>query len=243
MPVKASHTSYIFPPRPTDAIPKEDTDTWGRLGWVAQYKFNDARCLIKYTPDGAIELWGRHAEKFRNYHTPDFLRDELATLRDRLGLQTNEYSLLDGGLLDFKHESIRDTIVIWDILVQNGQHLLGTEYITRYKTLIDAQCEWAGNPPHLWMYHPPHGKHPDINFGRACSEHIFIPENWAYKDWPTLWDTVDMVNTPYFAVGKGPVLEGMVIKDPKGTLQRGWQEKNNGDWMTRSRVTTGRHKF
>jgi|CXWL01.1.fsa_nt_gi hypothetical protein len=237
MPVKASHTSYIFPPRPTDAIPREDTDTWGKLGWYAQYKYNDARTLIKYLPNGTIELWGRHGEKFRNYKAPDFIITELTDLRNRLGLDAHEYHLLDGGLLDFKHEAIRDTIAIWDILVQNGEHQLGTEYDTRYKTLYEG----VQNTP--WFYIPPHGKHEPIQLGSKFTEHLFIPDNWQHRDWPTLWTNVDKINAPYLAVGKGPVIEGMVIKDPHGLLERGWKEKNNGDWMTRSRVTTGRHKF
>lgn len=238
MTVKTSPTTYIFPPRPTDAIPREDTDTWGRLGWLAQYKYNDARCLIKYLPTGEIELWGRKGERFRNYKTPDFLISELQTLQEQLNLNQGEYHLLDGGLLDFKHESIRDTIVIWDILVQNGEHLLGTEYIDRYNILLTAAFT-----DYPWYYEPPHNKHEPTKFGLKYNTHLFLPENWPHKTWPKLWQTVDKVNTPYLTAGKGPVLEGMVIKDPHGRLERGWKEKNNGDWMTRSRITTGRHKF
>ena len=54
---------------------------------------------------------------------------------------------------------------------------------------------------------------------------------------------IQKINQPFDQAGIGPLLEGLVFKDPNGRLQMGWQEKNNSDWMARSRVTTGRHAF
>jgi hypothetical protein len=231
--------SYIYPPRPRTAIPRTDMDMFGEAGWIAQLKYNGARCLIKYLPGGKIELWGRHAERFKNYTPPDWLINQLRDLQTALGLSTTEWSLLDGELLDFKHEAIRDTIAIFDILVENGAYLVGTQYYARYKQLYDI----TNVKP--WMYHPPHKKHEPLQFGFQFSPNLLVPGSFPYGPgvWEGCWKLVDYVNAPYLAAGKGPLLEGLVAKDPHGELTRAWGEQNNSEWMVRSRVTTGRHAF
>jgi hypothetical protein len=231
---------YIYPPRPNTAIPRDQLEMFGEMGWIAQLKYNDSRALIKYLPDGNIELWNRHAEKFRSYTAPDWLLNELRDLQTALGLSTSEWSLLDGGLLNSKHEAIRDTLAIWDILVKNGEYLVGTTYGERYEQL---NALTVGQPP--WYYHPLHKKHEPVVFGHTINHHLFVPGNFPYAEgcWDGLWKLVETVNAPYIAVGKGPLLEGLVAKDLQGELSRAFREQNNGDWMTRSRVTTGRHAF
>jgi hypothetical protein len=38
-------------------------------------------------------------------------------------------------------------------------------------------------------------------------------------------------------------LEGLMLKDFGGLLERAWSERNNSGWLVRSRVSTGRHMF
>lgn len=232
---------YIYPPRAQNAIPRADTEIFSDLGWIAQFKYNDSRCIIKYCPDGTVELWNRHAERFRTYHLPDHLREQLQTLRALLGLNPHKTSMLDGGLLDQKHQAIKDTIVIWDILVRDDQHLIGTTYSDRYDQLLPH----ADQP---WVYE--HSKHAPINFGNSFTQDTFIPISWEAPLWPEVWNTVETVNAPW-TIGKPndpdyqikPVLEGLFFKDPNGTLEMGYREKNNDSWQIRSRVHTGRHRF
>lgn len=241
--MKIKSTRYIYPPRPQSAIPREAANQYADYGWIAQLKYNDARALVKYLPsptgnanDVPVELWGRHGEKFRNYTTPEHLITELREVHKKLGLNPNEWSLLDGGLLDFKHEAIRDTIIIWDILVKDGDHLTGTTYQSRYDII-------AAITNGDWYYHPPHGKHEPLNLGRRITDNIFMPINWPADTWDEAWDLVTRANAPYIEKGKGPVLEGLVFKDSEGILENAWKEQNNSAWLGRSRVTTGRHAF
>lgn len=238
---------YIFPPRSTDAIPLAEAKIFATLGWVAQLKYNDGRTLIKYLPGSKVELWNRHGERFRTYQAPDWLQDQLIETHTKLGLDKNTWSLLDGGLLDQKHQAIKDTIVIWDILVQNGKHLLGSKYKDRYDFLKGNLTN--GDP---WYYQPPHKKHEPQDFGLKVHDNILLPRNHSgEQEWQDLWDGIlTTVNTPY-QIGKPgdknydlkPVIEGLVFKDPNGELERGFKEKNNSGWMIRSRVETGRHRF
>lgn len=231
--LKVHPTQYIYPPRPADAIPRDQTDILGELGWLAQFKYNDSRCLVKYLPNGTIELWNRHGERFRNYTAPDWLLDELHQAREMLELPLG-FHLFDGGLLDSKHKAIKDTIVIWDILVRNGEHLLDTTYADRYASLaLDGMKPWVFSHE---QYSAP------VKFGLSYTSRIFLPENHTHDKWPELWQLVEKVNAPWNDTA-GPLLEGLVFKDPQGRLGMGYREKNNSGWLMRSRVKTGRHDF
>lgn len=241
---------YIFPPRSTDAIPLADAKIFATLGWIAQIKYNDGRALIKYAPGKPPELWNRHGERFRTYTAPNWLLTELEHVAKLLNLDPDQWTLLDGGLLDQKHQAIKDTIVIWDILVMNGKHLLGSTYQDRYDFLIGNLC---GENPEPWMYSPPHKKHEPLDMGLQVTNNILMPRNIAPnpETWQKTWDTlITTANAPY-QVGKPgdknydlkPVIEGLVFKNPLGQLERGFKEKNNSQWMIRSRVETGRHRF
>ena len=240
--MQVQHDQYIFPPRSKDAIPRADTEIFGMLGWIAQPKYNDSHALIKYCPDGSIELWNRHAERFRTYHAPAHLIEELQTIGHRLKIKPGTVTILDGGILDQKHVAIKDTIALWDILVYNDQHLTGTTYIDRYNQIIEAATR------NYWTYENP--GHGPIQFGFKFTDNILIPLNWESCEWDNLWDIVNTVNAPYTIGTPGspdydckPILEGLVFKDPNGVLELGFKEHNNDSWMMRSRVMTGRHRF
>ena len=234
MQLKVDTTQYIFPPRPQTAMPFDDCCFFTEVGWGWQYKINDSRCLIKYLPDGNVELWNRHAERFRSYHCPDWLEDQLCLVRDHLGLSSTELHLLDGGLYDQKHAAIKDTICIWDILVRDGKHLLGTTYMERFEAVA------VGTIPYNFShdsYESP------IKFGMSYSDapNVFHLE-WNPNGTPqAAWDAVHAVNTPFGETS--PLLEGMVFKNPEGRLEMGMREKNNEGWLCRTRVKTGRHPF
>ena len=219
---------YIYPPRPKTSLPYGEAAFFKDLGWVAQYKYNGSRCMVKHLPNGKIELWNRHAEKFRTYNPPTWLQDQIRSSLYKLGLNPTGYHLLDGELLDQKHTAIKDTVVIWDILVRDGQHLLGTTYGERHSTLYDVISQ-----EERWL-------HKAHDFGIRLSDNVLFATNLGASLWDDAWDTVLEVNKPY---GDKPLLEGLVIKDPNGALERGWRESNNGGWLVRCRVKTGRHNF
>lgn len=229
--MKVKPEQYIYPPRPDQAIPRDQTEFLGEMGWLAQLKYNDSRCLVKFLPDGDTELWNRHGERFRDYTCPDWLKDQLQTLRAELGLSADGYHLLDGGLLDKKHRSIKDTLVIWDILVKDSEHLLGTTYQDRYNSIATADVPWHWESYKL-----------GLTWDKQTTPNILIPEIWPHQTWPDLWDMIYEINKPFENIC-GPLIEGLVFKNPLGELGMGFTEKNNSSWVMRSRVATGRHAF
>jgi len=232
--LKVKTTTYIYPPRPNTAVPFKEAAFFAEIGWQWQYKINDTRCMIKYTPE-KIELWNRHAEQMRSYHCPDWLRDQLLIVREHLQLNPNKISILDGGLYDQKHAAIKDTICIWDILVRDDEQLLGTTYTERYNQIA------KGTTPYNYS-HPTYKK--PIQFGKAYTPETTNVFHLLNNPQPTpqqTWDQVQQVNKPF--APNSPLLEGMVFKDPQGILEMGLRPKNNHDWQCRCRVKTGRHNF
>ncbi len=234
MQLKVETDQYIFPPRPKSAMPFDDCCFFAEVGWNWQYKINDSRCLIKYLPDGTVELWNRHAERFRSYTCPDWLESQLLATRDHLELASSELHILDGGLYDQKHAAVKDTICIWDILVKNGMHLLGTTYQERFNQIAKGTSPW--NYSHE-SYNSP------IQFGRnyPSTPNVFHLEMNPGGSPQAAWDIVHEVNAPFDE--NSPLLEGMVFKNPNGKLEMGMREKNNETWLCRTRVKTGRHPF
>jgi hypothetical protein len=234
---KVKPDQYFYPPRSQDAVPRADTEMFKDFGFVAQLKYNDSHALVKYCVDGTIELWNRHAERFRTYTAPDYLLAELHEIGQRLGHKPGTVTILDGGLLDQKHRSIKNTIVVWDILVLNDEYLIGTTLDERYNKLF-AQATLMP-----WT-------HKGHQFGLKFTENVFLPQNWTPDKWDACWDLVHLVNAPYTIGEPGdpnyeikPLLEGLVYKQSSGVLELGLKEKNNSTWIMRSRVKTGRHDF
>jgi len=217
-------TQYIWPPRPKMTIPITEAQYFTQNGWKYQYKLNDSRCLIKILPNGEIELWNRHAERFRTYTPPPELIHQLQQLPNILDLDSGKLHLIDGGLLHQKHHAIKNTIGIWDILVKNNTHLLGISYQERHETISQ------GTTPYT---------HDGIPIGLHLTQDIFHLTNNPEETTEKAWSTLQQINAPY----KQPLIEGIVLKDPQAPLEMGLKENNNGDWMCRSRVKTNRHRF
>ena len=225
---------YIYPPRPAKAaIPFEASEVYSRYGWKAQLKFSDKRCVICIDKSG-VELFTRH-DSIHSYTPPPHFIEEIRYIAESvLGLE-KDWSLLDGGLLDGKNKLFSDTLVIWDILVREGEWLLGSTYGERYEWLLSR----SGTESFVLEVG---GK--AVDFGIRLSKNIFIPRQSA--EFTELWEQVQRANQLAGWSGPGdgePLLEGIVYKDNSGTLEPGLREENNTSWCSRTRVRTGRHVF
>lgn len=215
---------YIFPPRTLTSFPKESQKMIQTDPWIAQYKFNDTRCIITYTEtETEAALWSRHAERIKNYTPPQGIKDQLNQLHKLLGNNTPLY--IDGGILHNKHQAIKNTIIIWDILV-NIHHQTGTTYQTRYNQLANITTD---QPYYI----------KGIHVGTHILPNIILPINIPPTDWDTAWEGVYHINKDYTQ----PLIEGLVYKNTSGILKQGLKPDNNTEWSYKSRVPTKRHKI
>lgn len=224
---------YIYPPRPMkEAVPFDSVDMYKRSGWIAQTKFNDLRTVFSIENSQA-KIFNRHHGPHKTYTLSDALRAEIVEAAEKFGLDLDKWNYLDGGLLHGKHKIMKDTLVIWDILVRDNDWLLNTTYKERYDSLV------VTSDPFIV----------DVNgtkfdFGIKVTENIFVPHLWdSYQE---AWDFVKIVNEAAgWVEGEGGecLLEGIVVKDPNGRLKPAVRENNNADWQSRCRIRTGRHLF
>lgn len=232
--------TYIYPPRATTAIQRSALATLTATtmaNWIAQLKYNDTHIMLDYIGPNLHTIWDRHGK--HPVYDPRPLHRDLAALGQLLlGAYGPGRHLLDGGLLHSKHSAIKDTIVLWDVLVKNDNRLTGTTYTHRYELLASlARIDPITATPSPYQF----AKYP---IGIHITDNVFLPKSYALdpaetEPWQGLWDLVAAINRPY----QNPLLEGIMLKNPRGVLKYGLREINNNDWLTRSRVHTGRHRF
>lgn len=248
----ASKERYLFPPRAELCVPWEGIGPYRNAGYCGQYKFNDSRCLA-WLRDGSwdVELWNRHKGRLK-YVVPEFMGAGLQYLASSLGFEPGKWCAFDGGLLFNKHKLIRDVLVIWDILAINGKSAFDTVYPDRYMQLFQMLAVSGPKP----VFINSHGISYDENKGVLVGFElvaglndmpgIILPVNINYQDYDSAWDNVNNLNAAVYRDNKDidqPILEGVVFKSLSHKLELMNTEKNNGDFMARSRVVTRRHKF
>lgn len=226
--------SYIFPPRPAkNPIPIAQIGIYSKLGWVAQLKYNGKRTEISLDGDETI-FHTRHKSVHASNVVPSYIVQEMAEVRQRLGLSADAWQYFDGETLVHKNKWLGGFVVLWDLLVANGDWRLGTKYSARYEQLAAI----AIGPFEVVIG----GQKFDI--GLKLTEHIFVPH--LFTDLNAAWEFTQKVNAAAgWKEGPGagePVLEGLVAKDMNGTLEPGFREENNTTWSVRCRVRTGRHR-
>lgn len=199
---------FIFPPRPCDGSIQYGEDTYQsyktKPGYIAQLKLNGQRNLIYIFPDGHIEMWNRHGEKHRSYTPPKWMLDQItASFR----IEPGKFTVLDGELLNNKDSTIKDTLCIWDILVYNGEYLIGTTYGERYNLLLNISAKYA-----------------DGDYAYEITNKLWVARNILPEMWDNEW-----------AKTKTSYVEGFVLKRLDGKLEMGLKKCNNGSWLVRCR--------
>ena len=198
----------IYPPRAEVTLNPARLAHDGR-GYIGQFKYNDVRTLIFFFPEGRIELLTRKREPHRGYHMSEGMRRALLGL----GLSRERSHVIDGGIL--KNLSVKGErpIVIWDILVHDDDYLLGTTYEERYG-LLRRIC---GNPSRA-----------ERVTGREVGLQV-TPQLWLAPVFKSHFEEKFQQARP------ADYLEGLMLKDPRGKLERGLLPRNNVGWQLKVR--------
>lgn len=221
---------YIYPPRAVNAVPPMEHGFLGE-GWIAQYKFNDSHALLQYLGPNEYVIWDRHGKRLQ-FHPSSELDEQLKRLYQDFELRGECW--LDGGVLDSRHPSVKDVVVIWDLLAEDGKQLLDVPYRDRYDRLFG----FVSSAVEFEML----GESVGLQYGSK----VLLPRCFGRDDWAGMWDVVHRVNErcPLNARGEqSPLLEGLMFKLSDHRLKPAFGQKNNVDFMIRSRVATRRHAF
>lgn len=207
----------MYPPRPNIAIPPATLNKY--KGWWAQRKWNGTRNMIFVLPDGTFELWNRHRNPHKQYKLTPSMRSSIQELISKL--KTGVFHVFDSELMDSKTKKIKDRIVLYDVLVHDGQYLIGTTYKERYEKLTHI----LGDPRE-------HESDTGLKLAIKYNKNLWLSEVFT--------ESIDDRFTEALGVDE---IEGLVLKDPKGKLDFGVREDNNGFWMIRVRKPHKNYEF
>lgn len=197
----------IYPPHP--AMTWKPEALHAMPGYQAQLKYDDWRILIYFFPDGKIRFYNRRKAPLHRYRPPAALMKQLRKLRFPKG----GFHILDGGLMHYRTKRVKNTVVLWDILVQSGEFLVGTTYRERY-ALLRKICR--GPKKNVIL--------DSLPVGLKIGTRLWLAPLFS-KNFKKLFERASPL----------PEIEGIVLKKMSAPLQRSHRMEGNAPWMIRVR--------
>ncbi len=111
--------TYLFPPRPDQAISPDSLPMLEQRGFIAQIKKNGTCNVIAVSPEGEITVKSRHGDDHKAW-VPQ--REKLSAFT---ALKGRGWYVFVAELLHSKVTGIRDINYVHDVLVADGKYLLG----------------------------------------------------------------------------------------------------------------------
>lgn len=208
---------YLWPPRPEQAQAATLLHTYEREGWWAQAKLN-GQCLplaigprIGNIPRQVLART-RHGDVESSKWTPGARIDALAA-----SLPGDGWYVLVGEAL--YTNGLRDTLYLHDVLVDDGDYLVGVTMADRQERLADL-LGWPFVGPFVVGEVSGPWSHAEIMPGIWLARNHLTGFRW-------LWD-----HRPFLHV------EGLVLKDPNAPLRLCASEKANSAGLAKCRYTT-----
>lgn len=122
--------SYICPPRTENAIPSMMLTGFEKRGWIAQVKKNGTNSVIFVSPEREVFAKGRHDNDHKQWEFTDETRAIFTKLPGK------GWYVFNAELLHSKTRTVKNTNYLFDVLVANGEHLIGKTYLQRYDMLL-----------------------------------------------------------------------------------------------------------
>lgn len=188
---------YIFPPRPKNAIPVDELDFWDNNTLLSQPKLNGSNSLI-FTNGEKVIVMNRHNQTLTNVRVTT---DEIKSIYKGNG----EWMVLNAEYMnksqnDETGRPFNHKFVIFDILVLEGNYLVGTTFEQRVAILNDLYGQVDCEKEHLY----------------GISENIYRVKSYN-------GGFLDLYND----LIKIDMYEGLVMKRKNAKLELGTNEMNN----------------
>jgi hypothetical protein len=218
--MKYSKFMYLYPPRPVQTIHPSELNKYDDGTFIAQPKYNGTCCLVFISETDLIVMNRHRGTIFSDYKNIDF----------RGMYRGKGWMVVCGEFLN-KNKKGEDgnpfnlKFIIWDILVYNGEYLIGSTFGDRIKLIEDlypcSKMRVSGSKlehfEHLCM---------------TNHKNIFIAPTYN-RNFQVLYNSI--VDTDLY--------EGLVLKRADAKLTYGLSEKNNNGWQIKCRKPTKSYKF
>ena len=144
---KYTNYRYIYPPRPRNAIQDSELEFWDNGSLVAQPKLNGSNTTI-YTNGVKHIVMNRHGQRLTNFQLTD---NEIKDIYRGTG----EWMVINGEYMnksqnDETGRPFNHKFVIFDILVLEGNYLVGTTFEQRVAILNDLYGQVDCEKEHLY---------------------------------------------------------------------------------------------
>ena len=201
---------FLWPPRPERAAPPQLMGFYQRRGWTAQVKKNGT-CTVIFARGDTVIFKTRHNDDHKAW-SPQPSHFAFFAGRD-------DWNVYVAELLHSKGPLVKNHLYLFDILVSDGQELIGTTLPDRQQILRDR-------------FPSPMA---DIVGSRAGLGARMIEQDVSQAapiaDPSTLWPML------------GALDEGFVFKDPTAKLAACVVPTSNGAWQTKIRRPHTNYSF
>jgi hypothetical protein len=205
--------SYIYPPRPANAIPIDNLPEYDNGSFLAQPKLNGSNCVF-FMNETQLFVMNRHAQRLTNFRIPT---DEIRSLYSGSGWMVLNGEYLNKSKNDEAGQVFNHKLVIFDLLVYNSEYLVGSTFSDRVEMLDNLFSTKQYEKEYLY----------------AISENVFRVKSYD-QEFDTLFENITR---------RGTLIEGVVMKRKKARLEIGNSPNNNSKSQVKCRVATKNYKF
>ncbi len=210
--MKYNSYRYLYPPRPQNAVPSTDLNYYDDGTFIGQCKLNGSNATI-YTNGVKVIIMNRHGDRLTRFEIKD---DEILSLYKGTG----GWTVLNG---EYMNKSKRDEnsvfnhkFVIFDILVNDGDYLIGKTFQQRVELLDEMFEKVECKKDYLW----------------GISDNVYRVKSYE-NNFSMLFDTLTPID----------LIEGLVLKRKNARLEIGNTELNNTKSQVKARKSTLNYKF
>ena len=197
--------AFLFPPRPENAMTSTMIPSYEKQGFSGQFKMNGTCSLIGVSPTGVVHTLTRHNTPHKMWRLTDRTRG-IADFCKR-----GSWTVFLAEVLNDKTPHIKDTIYLFDVIVQDSCHLVGVPYQDRLDFLAESFPVMEDTEP---------------------SHIVAAPGIWLAKTYEKgLYDLYQSIH----AAGNR-AHEGLVLKNTSAPLDLTFKAHNNQGWQVKVRV-------
>ncbi len=207
-----NHYHYIYPPRPKNPIPSSELESYDNGTLLGQPKMDGSNSVISLNTS-KIHLMNRHDQPLTGVQ----ITNEIKSLYKGDG----GWTVLNGEYLnknkkDENNQPFNHKLVLFDILVYNGEYLVGKSFKERLD-LMD-QLFGVNNSEKSYLY--------------SVSENVYRVKTYD-SGFFSLYNSLTQIQ----------VIEGLVLKRKNAKLEIGNTENNNTRSQIKCRRVTKNYKY
>lgn len=211
--MKYNSYRYLYPPRPQNAVPSTDLGYYDDGTFLGQPKLNGSNCVI-FTDGVKVFKMNRHNDRLTRFEIKD---EEILALYQGTG----GWTVLNGEYLnknksDETRKSFNHKFVIFDILVNDGDYLIGKTFEQRIKLLDEMFGQNECEKDYLF----------------SISDNVYRVKSYE-NNFNGLFDKLTPID----------LIEGLVLKRKNARLEMGNTELNNTKSQIKARKPTLNYKF